>query len=80
MYDYKKISVGTYRLDGRLITIRVVRDSKLCRLFTDSPSLVIGNTIYVRTKGLTPKILRAGMETIEAYPRWLHGLWKLIGK
>lgn len=80
VYEYSKISTATYNLDGRKITVRVVRDSKICRLLTKKDSIVIGNTIYIRYPRMTPRMLRAGLNEIEARPLWLHRLWQMVGK
>lgn len=80
VYGYIRINTATHTFNGVKVTVKVVRESLLCRLTSRSEFIIIGNTIHVRGRFLTGKILTAAMKKFETRPVWRQLLWNVISK
>lgn len=69
-----RISKTVYRFGNEVINVKVVRDSKICRLLSDEDHITIGHTIYVRGKFLVQRTLRNGLNEMTCTPRWIRVL------
>jgi hypothetical protein len=73
-----KVSVETFVINGQSVKIKIVRDSKICRLLTDDEYVIIGHTIYVRGKLLIQRVIRNGLEEIAKTSLWKIRLLNLL--
>lgn len=75
-----KISEVYRSVCGKDVKITIVRDSFICKFFSDDSVFIFGNTIYTKHKILTKKAFeealreirdRSEMSTIHRVIRWL---------
>ena len=52
-----KVTQSTFLLNGKKVTVTVVRDSAICRTLSDDEAWLFGRTIYVRGKIAKPSVL-----------------------
>jgi hypothetical protein len=73
----ERINSAVFRLGNeQQVRIKVVRNSKLARMFCTEDHLLIGNTIYLPGKWLTQKILRKALARLtERYERSRFYRW-----
>lgn len=59
-----KLNAADITIGGKKVRVEVVRDSALCRFLTKKEFIALWNTIYLRDKKLTQKVLFAGLADV----------------
>lgn len=57
-------------VDGKIAQIKVVRNSRICRIVSDKIWWLFGSTVYVAGPWLTQKIVREVTVEIQRRPKW----------
>jgi hypothetical protein len=75
-----KINAATITLNGKRTTIRLVRDSWICRWLIRTDLLVVGNTIHYLAPRLNARMVQAGLDEVKKRHELgsIRYYWKLL--